>query len=50
MVSADLRYLSTINGLAPLRLGSYLEQFGKNATQLQTDLGRLQGELGTATS
>jgi hypothetical protein len=50
LVSADLQYLSTIKGLAPLRLGSYLEQFGKNATQLQAELGRLQGELRTATS
>jgi hypothetical protein len=50
LVSQDVLFLSTIKGLAPLRLGSYLRQFGKNATQLQADLTRLQGELGTATS
>ena len=50
LVSADVQYLSTIKGLAPLRLGSYLEQFGKDATQLQADLGGLEGELRTATS
>ena len=50
LVSRDLQFLSTIKGLAPLRLGSYLEQFGKNETQLQADLSRLEGELRTATS
>jgi hypothetical protein len=50
LVSLDVQYLMTIEGLAPLRLGSYLEQFGKNATQLQADLSRLEGELRTATS
>ena len=50
LVSQDVQFLSTLNGLAPLRLGSYLEQFGKNATQLQADLSRLEGDLRTATS
>jgi hypothetical protein len=50
LVSQDVQFLSTIKGLVPLRLGSYLDQFGKNATQLQADLGRLEGELRTATS
>ena len=50
LVSQDVQFLGTINGLAPLRLGSYLEQFGKNATQLQADLSRLEAELRTATS
>jgi phage-related minor tail protein len=50
LVSQDVQFLSTLSGLAPLRLGSYLEQFGKNATQLQAVLSRLEGELRTATS
>ena len=50
LVSRDVQFLSTIRGLAPLRLGSYLDQFDTNATQLQADLSRLEGELRTATS
>jgi hypothetical protein len=49
-VSQDVQFLGTLNGLAPVLLGSYLEQFGKNATQLQADLSRLEAELRTATS
>ena len=49
-VSQDVQFLGTLNGLAPVLLGSYLDQFGKNATQLQADLSRLEGELRTATS
>jgi len=49
-VSQDVQFLGTLNGLAPVLLGSYLGQFGKNATQLQADLSRLEAELRTATS
>ena len=45
LVTSDVRFLSTINGLPSLRLGSYLEQFGRDATQLQNTLGTLEGEL-----
>jgi hypothetical protein len=50
LVSQDVQFLGTLKGLAPLRLGTYLEQFGKNATQLQAALSRLEGDLHTATS
>ena len=33
-----------------IALGSYLYEFGENATQLQANLGRLEGDLRTATS
>jgi hypothetical protein len=49
-VSQDVQFLGTLNGLAPVLLGSYLGQFGKNATQLQADLSRLEAELRTTTS
>jgi len=50
LVRQDMQFLSTLKGLPPLRLGSYLEQFNKNATQLQASLSRLEGDLRAATS
>ena len=45
LVDQDVQFLSTINGLQPIHLGSYLEQFGKNATQFQRSLGTLEHDL-----
>jgi hypothetical protein len=45
LVTRDLHFLGTINGLPPLRLGSYLEEFGKGADTLHTTLVSLQREL-----
>jgi hypothetical protein len=50
LVKQDRQALSTITGLPPLRLGSYLEQFGKNSRQLQGSLGNLERALGSSTS
>ena len=50
LVSRDARFLGTIQGLAPLRLGSYLEEFGTTSTQFQKDLGTLERALGAPTS
>jgi hypothetical protein len=50
LVSRDVRYLGTINGLPPLRLGTYLEEFSTGAAQLQKDLATLQHELRAATA
>jgi hypothetical protein len=45
LVAKDVQFLGTINGLPSLRLGTYLEEFGKDAEQLQITLGSLQREL-----
>jgi hypothetical protein len=45
LVTRDLHFLGTINGLPPLRLGSYLEEFGRGADTLHTTLASLQREL-----
>jgi hypothetical protein len=47
LVSRDVQSLGTIEGLPPLRLGTYLEEFGSGATQLQKDLGKLEHALRT---
>jgi hypothetical protein len=44
-LSRDVRALATIDGLPPLRLGSYLEQFDSDLTHLQKDLGTLEHAL-----
>jgi hypothetical protein len=49
-VRQDLKFLGTIDGLPPLQLGAYLQQFETNATQLQTTLGALEQSLSTTTS
>jgi hypothetical protein len=45
LLSHDVQSVATIDGLAPLRLGSYLEEFGTGLTQLQKDLGTLEHAL-----
>lgn len=50
LVNKDVRFTSTIDGLPSLALGTYLEQFGRNATQLQKTLEVLEGELSTSTN
>jgi hypothetical protein len=49
LLSRDVQSLATIDGLPPLRLGSYLEKFGPGVTQLQKDLGTLEHALGART-
>ncbi len=49
-VHQDLNFLSTIDGLPPLQLGAYLEQFETRATQLQTILSTLEQNLPPPTS
>jgi hypothetical protein len=45
LLSRDVQSLTTIDGLPPLRLGTYLEKFGPGVTQLQKDLGTLEHAL-----
>jgi hypothetical protein len=45
LLSRDVRSLATIDGLPPLRLGTYLEQFGTGVIQLQRGLGTLEHAL-----
>jgi len=44
-LSQDVQSLATIDGLQPLRLGTYLEEFGTGVTQLQKDLVTLEHAL-----
>jgi hypothetical protein len=41
----DLHFLETINGLPAAQLGSYLQQFDSDATQLQSTLSALEQNL-----
>jgi hypothetical protein len=50
LVKQDVQFVSTIDGLPPLGLGTYLAEFGTRSTQLQTTLSETQRELRTATS
>ena len=50
LVSQDAGFLGTIDGLAPIRLGSYLEEFSTTSTQFQKDLGTLERALRARTS
>ena len=50
LVKQDVQFVSTIDGLPSLGLGTYLAEFGKRSTQLQTTLSETQRELHTATS
>ena len=50
LVSRDVRYLATIHGMAPLSLGSYLEEFSTTSAQFQKDLGTLERALGAPIS
>jgi hypothetical protein len=45
LVTRDVQVLDTINGLAPVRLGSYLEDFGTNASRLMTTLNTMERQL-----
>jgi hypothetical protein len=49
-LSLDVRSLATIDGLPPLRLGTYLEEFGTGVNELQKSLGTLEHALGAPTS
>lgn len=49
-VGDDVQSMSTINGLPALRLGSYLEQFGKDTAQFQHALATLEHDLGAPTT
>jgi hypothetical protein len=48
LVTRDVQFLQTLNGLPALELGSYLDRFGKDANQLQKTLGSFQRELRAA--
>ncbi len=48
LVTRDVQFLGTVNGLPSLRLGSYLIEFGRDAAQLQTTLANLQQRLQTS--
>ncbi|HEX4127480.1 MAG TPA: hypothetical protein VHX67_07875 [Acidimicrobiales bacterium] len=50
LVTRDVQFLGTIDGLPPVRLGSYLEDFGTNATQLLKTLNTLERALHTPTT
>jgi hypothetical protein len=50
LVTQDLQFLGTINGLPSLRLGSYLEQFGSNSTALHTALTAFERTLRAPTN
>jgi hypothetical protein len=45
LLRQDVESLATIDGLPPLRLGTYLEKFGTGVTQLQKDLGTFEHAL-----
>jgi hypothetical protein len=45
LLSRDVPSFATIDGLPPLRLGAYLEEFGTGLAQLQKDLGTLEHAL-----
>jgi hypothetical protein len=44
-VDSDVEFLGTINGLPPVRLGTYLEESGTNATQLLKTLSTFERQL-----
>jgi hypothetical protein len=50
LVSQDVPFLSTINGLPSLGLGTYLAELGKRFTQLQITFSEIQRELSPAAS
>ncbi len=45
LVTQEVQFLGTINGLPAIQLGSYLEQFGQDSAQLQRTLSSVQGGL-----
>jgi hypothetical protein len=50
LVTQDVQFLGTVNGLAPVKLGTYLEDFGTNASQLLRTLSTFERELGASTA
>jgi hypothetical protein len=50
LVGQDVQFLTTINGLPSLGLGTYLAELGKRLTQLQTTFSEVQRELRAAAS
>ena len=50
VVKQDLQFLGTIHGLEPLRLGTYLVQFGSNTVELETTLSNFEQVLRSSTS
>jgi hypothetical protein len=49
-VGQDVQFLSTINGLRSVKLGSYLEQFSEDDALFQNALGKLEQHLGASTT
>jgi hypothetical protein len=49
LVRQDVQFVSTIDGLPSLGLGTYLAEVGKRSTQLQMAFSEVQGELRTGT-
>jgi hypothetical protein len=47
-VRQDVSFLETIDGLPPIGLGAFLQQFATDTTQLQTSLTALEQDLGSA--
>jgi len=46
-VGHELTFLETIDGLPPIRLGAFLQEFATDSTQLQTSLTTLEQDLRT---
>jgi len=46
-VRQDVRFLETIDGLPPIHLGAFLNEFATDTTQLQTTLTTLEQDLHT---
>ncbi len=46
-IRQELTFLDTVSALPPEQLGAYLDQFGTDATRLQTTLSALEQELRT---
>jgi hypothetical protein len=44
-VRSDLTFFETIDSLPSIHLGSFLQQFGTDSTQLQSTLGSLETDL-----
>jgi hypothetical protein len=50
LVTGDVQFLGTLNGLPPVRLGSYLVSFGTDVSQLLKTLSTFEGQLHTSKS
>jgi hypothetical protein len=49
-VAEYVQFVSTVNGLRAVNLGTYLEQFGKESALFQIALGTLEHHLGASTT